>query len=159
MRKFISVIPEQSVTEDFTAAVNAALIPLQTYKVNLTDEEKQGMRSMGEGREGYARLISRIATQFPNSLSRADSPEELSDLLDYYQNLEANKLALVQSLETIEEMQLGASADIMTKVDRYAQNLSISRANEGSLDLAMKDVDAYNSKFGAKKSTETPPTL
>jgi hypothetical protein len=35
MRKFISEIPAQSVTEDFTAAVNAALIPLQTYKVNL----------------------------------------------------------------------------------------------------------------------------
>ena len=156
MRKFISTIPDSKVTDDFTNAVKAALSPFDPFKINLTNEEKIGMRSMAEGREGYARLISRIATQFPDSLSRADTPEELTVLLDYYQSLEANRMALVQSLETIQEIQLGASSDIMTRVDRYAQNLQISRANEGSLDIAMEDVDNWNSKFANKPST-TPP--
>ena len=156
MRKFISTIPDSKVTDDFTNAVKVALSPFDPFKINLTNEEKIGMRSMAEGREGYARLISRIATQFPDSLSRADTPEELTVLLDYYQSLEANRMALVQSLETIQEIQLGASTDIMAKVDRYAQNLQISRANEGSLDIAMEEVDNWNSKFANKPST-TPP--
>lgn len=156
MRKFISTIPDPSVNDDYTNAINAALTPIEPYKINLTNDEKTGMRSMAEGREGYARLISRIATQFPDSLSRADSPEELTDLLDYYQRLEANRLSLIQSEETIVEIQLGASADIMAKVDRYVQNLQISRANEGSLDIAMEDVDNWNSKFANKPSTPPP---
>lgn len=156
MRKFITTIPEETRTSDFTTSINDALTTYDAYKINLTDEEKTGLRSMAEGREGYARLISRIATQFPNSLSRADSPEELKELLTYYQNLESNRLALVQSLETIQEIQLGASADIMFKVDRFAQNLQISRSNEGSLDLAMQEVDDWNGRF-ANRTPEDPP--
>ena len=145
MRKFIISIP-----------ANAALAPLDPYKLNLTDEEKIGMRTMAEGREGYARLISRIATQFPDALSRADVPTDLSELLEYYQNLEGNRLATLKSLETIQEIQLGAAADIMTLVDRYAQNLQISRNNEASLDLAMQEVDGWNSRFANNKTPETP---
>lgn len=156
MRKFIISIPANTITDAYTTATNAALAPLDPYKLNLTDEEKIGMRTMAEGREGYARLISRIATQFPDALSRADVPTDLSELLEYYQNLEGNRLATLQSLETIQEIQLGAAADIMTLVDRYAQNLQISRNNEASLDLAMQEVDGWNSRFANNKTPETP---
>ena len=156
MRKFIISIPANTITDAYTTAPNAALAPLDPYKLNLTDEEKIGMRTMAEGREGYARLISRIATQFPDALSRADVPTDLSELLEYYQNLEGNRLATLKSLETIQEIQLGAAADIMTLVDRYAQNLQISRNNEASLDLAMQEVDGWNSRFANNKTPETP---
>ena len=158
MRKFITNIPASLINETFTTDTNAALVPLQPYILNLTDEEKLGLRTMAEGREGYARLISRIATQFPNSLSRADDPAELTALLEYNTRLEANKLALLQSLESIQEIQMGAAADIMTMVDRYTSNLQISRANEGSLDLAMQDVDGWNQRFVNKSEKPTPPT-
>lgn len=127
MRKYIISIPAKAVTDTYTATITAALTPLTPYKINLTDDEKPGLRTMAEGREGYARLISRIATQFPDALSRADNPEELNGLLDYYSNLEGNRIALLQNLETVEEIQLGASADIMTLADRYKDNLQISR--------------------------------
>ena len=158
MRKFITNIAASLINETFTTDVNAALVPLQPYILNLTDEEKLGLRTMAEGREGYARLISRIATQFPNSLSRADDPAELTALLEYNTRLEANKLALLQSLESIQEIQLGAAADIMTMVDRYTANLQISRTNEGSLDLAMQDVDGWNQRFANKSEKPAPPT-
>lgn len=116
------------------------------------------MRTMAEGREGYARLISRIATQFPNALSRADEPAELTDLLDYYNNLEGGRMAILQNLETVEEMQLGASSDIMTLTDRYKSNLQISRENDAALDFAMREVDEWNSRFVNKGKTNTPPT-
>lgn len=154
MRKFILTIPAKTVNDAFTNAINASLVPFAPFKLNLTDAEKIGTRSMAEGREGYARLVSRIATQFPNSLSRADTPIELTNLLDYYQNLEANKMALLQAIETINEIQLGAATDTMTLVDRYVANLQISRSNEGSLDLAMQEVDTWNSRFANKT---TPP--
>lgn len=158
MRKFITNIPDPLINETFTTDTNAALVPLQPYISNLTDEEKLGLRTMAEGREGYARLISRIATQFATSLSRADDPAELTALLDYNTRLEGNKLALLQSLESVEEIQLGAAADIMTLTDRYTANLQISRANEGSLDLAMQDVDNWNQRFVNKGEKPAPPT-
>jgi hypothetical protein len=156
MSKLIATIPTPAVLTAFTTAVNTALTPLNPFKINLTDDEKKGTRSMAEGREGYSRLISRIANQFPNSLSRADVPTELSNLLEYYNNLEASKMALLQAMETIDEIQLGAATDVMTLVDRYTTNLQVSRGNEGSLDLAMKDVDEWNKRFGRKTETVDP---
>ncbi|REH00833.1 hypothetical protein [Flavobacterium aquicola] len=154
MSKMITSIATPAVLTAFKTAINTALIPLNPFKINLTDEQKKGTRSMAEGREGYARLISRIANQFPNSLSRADVPTELSNLLDYYNNLEANKMALLQALETIDEIQLATATDVMTLVDRYTANLQVSRGNEGSLDLAMAEVDEWNKRFAHK--TEAP---
>ena len=157
MRKFITEIPAPAINDTFTANVNLALAPMEPYILNLTDEEKVRMRTMAEGREGYARLISRIAIQFPNSLSRADDPSELTRILDYNQRLKANKLALLKALESIQEMQMGAATDIMTLVDRYTSNLQLSRTNEGSLDLAMADVDAWNQRFTNRPVNPTPP--
>ena len=75
MRKFISAIPPQEVTHNFTTAINAALVPFSGFRVYMTDSEKAG-RSMAEDREGYVRLISRIANQFPDALSRSDAPDD-----------------------------------------------------------------------------------
>lgn len=158
MPKFVTSIPSAAILNAFTTAINNALTPLNPFKISLTTEQKIGTRSMAEGREGYARLISRIANQFPNSLSRVDVPTELSGLLDYYNGLEANRMALMQAMETIEEMQLAAATDVMTLVDRYAANLQISRGNEGALDLAMSEVDQWNKRYANKKDAEvTPP--
>ncbi len=156
MRKFITTIAPKATSDAFTTAINAAIVPLVPFKVNIEDSEKSGTRSMAEGREGYARLISRIANQFPNGLSRADVPAELVTLLSYYDSLESNRMALLQAIEIIEETELGAATDIMTLVDRYASNLTISRSNDSSLDLAMREVDEWNSRFANKKPT--PPT-
>ena len=147
MPKLITAIAPPAVLTAFTTAVTSALTPLNAFKINLTVDQKTGARAMAEGREGYSRLISRIANQFPNSLSRADVPSELANTLDYYNNLEANRMALLQAMETIEEIQLAAASDIMTLVDRYTTSLQVSRGNEGSLDLAMSEVDQWNKRF------------
>lgn len=55
----------------------------------------------------------------------------------------------------IEEMELGAATDIMTLVDRYKSNLQISRGNEAPLDLAMREVGEWNSRFENKKDNGT----
>ena len=159
MKNLISTIPDSSVLKGFTTTIDTAIDVFTPFKINLTNEEKKATRSMAEGREGYARLVSRIANQHPNSLSRVDEPIELTNLLAYYDGLEANRLAVLEALESVEEIQLCAATDIMTLVDRYNTNLQSSRANEGSLDLAMKDVDDYNSRFANKKPEEDKPVL
>lgn len=159
MTKLINTIPAKTITDGFTTAINAALVPLIPFKINLTDKQKTGARSMAEGREGYVRLISRIANQFPNSLSRVDVPSELVSYINYYDNLEGCRLALLQALETITEVQLGGSIDIMAIEDRYTDSLQSSRKNEASLDLAMREVDEWNKRFAPKKETEPETDL
>ncbi|RKS25486.1 hypothetical protein CLV94_0520 [Flavobacterium endophyticum] len=153
MRKFISTIPPQEVTHNFTTAINAALVPLSGFRVYMTDSEKAG-RSMAEDREGYVRLISRIANQFPDALSRSDAPDDLVTHLDYYDRLEANRLALLQALEVIQEISLGTATDIMTFADRYHANLKIARNHDASIDLAMREVDDWNARFGNRTPQE-----
>ena len=155
MSKIITSIAAKAITDTLITNVNNAVVPFAPFKINLTASDKIGSRSMAEGREGYARLVSRIANQNPNALSRADNPSELANLLDYYNNLEGCRIAITQVLEMISETQLGAATDIMTLTDRYVANLQISRGNDASLDNAMQEVDDYNSRFG--KSTPTPP--
>lgn len=158
MRKFITTMPATTVQTAFTTAINTALTPLLPFKISLTNEEKKGMRSMAEGREGYARLIARIATQFPNSLSRADVPSDLNNLLAFYDGVESIRMALTQAMEVVEEIGLGTATDIMTAVDRYGASLEISSSNEGALDLAMQEVDEYNGRFANKSLKKDSPS-
>jgi hypothetical protein len=157
MRKFISSIPAKTVTDAIVTAVNGALTPSFTaFKINLADDEKTGLRTFAEGREGYVRNVLRVATQFPNALSRSDVPIDLANMLDYYGNLEGVRLALTQALEVIQETSLGVAADGMAFADRYVQSLQISRKNDSALDEAMREIDDFNSRFGRNTTPPTP---
>jgi hypothetical protein len=111
---------------------------------------------MSQGREGYVRLVSTIATQFPDALSRADRPEDLSTSLDYYADVRAVRAGALQLLEITEEILLGSGMDNMSLSDRYVDNLQISRKNNSALDLNMRDVDEYNKRFRNKPNDDTP---
>lgn len=150
MRKIILSQASKDILDALKVQINAATTTFAPFSVNLTNKEKKGGRRMAEGREGYARLVSAIANQNPNSLSRADNPEELVGLLDYYSHLAADIQAAYSFLELVEETQLGAAADIMVLVDRYVQNLQIDRRNNAALDLSMAEVDEWNKRFANK---------
>lgn len=147
MRKIILTQAPKTATDALVTQINATITAFTPFSVNLTESEKEGGRSMAEGREGYARLVARIATQNPTSLSRADNPAELNALLDYYANLQGTRQAVLSLLEKIEETQLGAATDTMVLVDRYVKNLQIERDNNSSLDLAMREIDVWNKRF------------
>jgi hypothetical protein len=139
------------------ATVQNLTIGLEPHKVNLTDSQKVGLRSMAEGREGYARLISQIASNNINSLPREHNPDDLVTRLAYDSTLEGARQALMSLLETVSETQLANSIDIMKFVDDYAASLQISRNNNAALDLAMREVDDWNSRFANKTNNNTPP--
>jgi hypothetical protein len=125
---------------------------LEPYKVNLTEEQKKGARTMAAGREGYVRLISQIANQHVNSLPREHTPTELAGRLVYDSKLEELRQALLKLSEIVSETQLANSVDIMRMADDYGAALQISRNNNGSLDEAMREVDEWNSRFGLRNN-------
>jgi hypothetical protein len=161
MRKIILTQAPKATTDALVTQVNASITTFTPFSLNLTEKEKDGGRSMAQGREGYVRLVARIATQNPNSISRTDNPAELNALLDYYTNLEGARQAILSLFEKVEETQLGAATDCMTLVDRYVDVLQVERRNNASLDYAMREVDEWNKRFAntgeaaAKKAAET----
>ena len=129
---------------------------LEPFKINLSDGEKIGGRTMAEGREGLARLISKVASANINSLAREHNPQDLEDRLAYDAKLEELRHLAIKLNEIVTETQLANSVDIMTYVDAYAENLQTSRRDNGSLDLAMREVDEWNKRF-VNKNDNTPP--
>lgn len=154
MRKLITDIPPAAVLTGMITDLNKATAALEPFKINLTNEEKSGSRSMGQNREGYVRMISAVATQFPNSLGRTDDPRDLVDILNYNSALKGVLMAVFQATETIQETLLGVGIDTMTLSDRFVDNLQISRKHDGSLDLAMEQIDEYNKRFGRRDNPE-----
>jgi len=130
--------------------VQSLTTSIAPYKVNLTEVQKTGVRNMAEGREGYARLISQIASNNINSLAREHNPADLVSRLAYDSKLEEARQACMSLLETISDTQLANSIDIMKNVDDYANNLQTSRNNNAALDMAMREVDEWNKRFGAR---------
>ena len=156
MRKRIENLPDVTSLEKSTAFIHNAIKEIAPFKVELSDEEKSGNRSMAEGREGYVQLVSSIASQHPESLGRSDNPKDLQVLLDLLQPARANRIANLKSLEIAEELELAISMDIMTYTDRYVRNLQIARENDGTVDLAMREIDAWNKRFGHNQKKDTP---
>ena len=157
MTNYIQNMATESVTSDLVNDINQIILAFEPFKINLVESEKEGSRSMAEGREGYSRLVSRIANQHPNGLSRSDDPAELTKILNYNDRLLAVRFAILSILEQIEETQLGAAIDIMKLVDRYVKSLQISRNDDASIDLAMREVDEWNKRFASNKNkSETP---
>jgi len=125
---------------------------------NLSNDERTGIRTMAEGREGIVRTISQIAIANPDDLSKKDDPAHLTKKLDYDVQLESIRQLTVKFLEYVEETQLANSQDIMGVADAFAASLQIARTRNSALDEALKPVDEHNKKFGrSQKKEELPP--
>lgn len=144
--------------DEIAAAITQQVAAIKPFSVNLTDDAKKGSRTMAEGREGYARQVSKIATANIDSLARENDPKVLEDKLIYDSQLETIRQLLLTSLEMVQETQLANGIDIMKMVDAFVDNLQTSRSRNGSLDAAMKDVDEYNKRFSNPGNTTPKAT-
>lgn len=150
MRPLIITKLPTATADAIKTAMQAQIATLQPFKINLNDGEKIGGRTMAEGREGLARLVSKIASANIESLAREQNPQDLEDRLAYDAKMEELRILALKFLENIAETQLANAVDIMTYVDAYSENLQTSRKNNGSLDLAMREVDEWNKRFAHK---------
>lgn len=133
---------------------------LRPYSIGLSNVNKTGLRTMAQGREGYARLISQIASAHPNSLMREQDPGRLEQALGYDADLEKIRQSAMALDEMVTETQLANSVNIMRQVDAFAEALQLSRKGSEALDNAMGEIDEWNKRFGVKtgeeKTAETP---
>jgi hypothetical protein len=138
--------------------INAVKDAFKPYAVSFTDKNKVGVRTMSTDRKGYAMDVSEIATQYPDYLSRQDTPQELEDKLAYDKTLGTVIVAVKGLLELLEDTQIANGIDIMKLVDRYVGSLQNAREQSGELDAAMEKVDEYNKRFASEddKATNTP---
>jgi hypothetical protein len=122
------------------------------YNVSLNDDQRKGLRTMAEGREGFAKLVSDIGLTHLESLPRNENPEELKQLLNYYSLLSGLRLSAAKLLEMVDDTQTASGIDIMAMVDRYTAYLQAARKGNTALDAALNEVDSWNSRFGATGS-------
>lgn len=134
-------------------AIQAQINIVNPFKVSLNNAEKKGARAMAAGREGLARMVSKIASANIQSLAREQNPQELEDKLAYDAKLEEIRQVAMNFFESIEETQLANAVDIMKLVDTYSDNLQASRKNNSALDLAMQEVDDWNQRFAGSGNT------
>ena len=71
MPNLINTMMPANTADDVNKKLVEQLTALKPFKVNLTDEGKKGSRTMAEGREGLARLVSKIASANIESLARS----------------------------------------------------------------------------------------
>ena len=144
MKKRITNPLPAPLSEQLVYEANNVLNKVRAYAAPLTDKEKVGLRTVAEGREEYVHLISRIAIQHKNSLARADNPHELIEALKMNETLEQIRQAALEFLETITDIHISNSADIMVMADRYAVSLQSDRKRNTSLNTVMNEVDDWN---------------
>lgn len=156
MPNLISVLMPVNIADDINSKLKDQITALKPFKINLTDDFKNGSRTMAEGREGLARLVSKIALANVDSLARENDPKELEERLTYDARLEDLRQSALGFIEMVEETQLANGIDIMKLVDAFTANLQTSRSRNGSLDNAMKDVDEYNKRFAPKGEEPKP---
>lgn len=147
-----SIMPAKT-ADEIATAIAQQVANFKPFSVNLTEDAKRGSRTMAEGREGLARLISKIATVHIDSLARENDPQVLADRLTYDSELETVRQNLLKALEMIQETQLANGIDIMKMVDAFSDNLQTSRSRNGALDESMREVDEYNKRFGNSGNT------
>lgn len=122
--------------------------------VSLNDEQKIGIRTVGEGREGIARTISRVALTHEMCLPRNEDAKVMESALDYYDQLSLLYQKLAHLQEMIDDTRVALGIDIMGMGDRYSGYLQTARSANTSLDMAMKAIDEYNKRFGSRSGGE-----
>jgi hypothetical protein len=137
---------------------------MEPYFFNLSNDERTGIRTMAEGREGMVRAVNQVALANPDELRRKDDPLLLDGKIKYDELLEGLRQKGLSFLEKIEETQLANSKDIMVVADAFAGSLQSARMRNSALDKALKPIDEYNKKFGrpqkqgdAAGTDTTPP--
>ena len=154
----IGTMADTTVLDTLTTAANAMITTFSPYFVSLSNEDSSGIRTMSAGREGYARLIAKIAEQHIDSLARSNTPGDLSERLEYDDSLETVRQSLIRITEMIADTQTANASDIMKYTDRFAANLQTARKGNAALDEALQPVDEYNSRFGNSGNTTSRST-
>lgn len=125
---------------------------IANFAVSLSDEERRGVRTVAEGREGYVAEALRIANEFNSELPRSFDVAEFETVLALF-NQWRRLLVLAEKIaEQVDDTSLALGIDLMTKADRVNTMLQAGRRDNANLDRALTRLDDYNKRFGTRPS-------
>ena len=158
MEKLIRAYLTDAEISQLSNGIGYSIGTIKPKCTSLNDIERKGLRTMAEGREGFARTTCRIALNFTDVLPRNENPTEMEAALLYYDQLALVKEKIARLLEMVDDTAQAQSADIMVYADRYCAYLQAARTGNTSLDAAMDQIDEYNKRFGVRggQDEETP---
>ena len=150
---YVSKYADPALLDGINSEVDRQIATFADYRLSLGDEQKLGLRSMAEGREGIVNTICRIAGNFPECLPRNEDPAEMEKALTYWGHLAAVIQKVDKLKEVLEDTHAGLGADLMGMMDRYTGYLQSARTGNNNLDLAMRQVDEFNKRFGSRNGS------
>lgn len=132
---------------------------IKKFVVSLSAEERTGIRTIAEGREGYAREMLRIARIYINSLPRDYSVEEYEELFRLYDEWKPILTEIEMYTEQIDDTLVAIGIEIMKNADTVNGFLQIARKGNANLDRALEGIDKFNARYGrtSDSSSNTPP--
>lgn len=152
MEKLVTRFIDEPAFEEAHKELDNRIGLVKKFSTSLSDTERHGLRTMGEGREGFVRTVSRIALTHVDCMPRNENPEEMEQALAYYDKLASLLQKVAFYHELVDDTLVALSNDIMGMADRYTGYLQTARAGNNSLDMALDQVDAYNKRFAARSA-------
>ena len=153
----IDAMPSQATLDEIKQLLDQSASAATPFFVELTKAEKEGIRTVAEGREGYVRIVTDLSETYSNELPKVFDETVLRQKLNLREIIGLLLLKSQKITTMLDNTYVGLGADIMQRVDETVSHLNASRTRNGELDKAMNAVDEYNKRFGKKK--DTPPPL
>ena len=154
----INAMPNQATLDEIKQLLDQSASAATPFFVELTKAEKEGIRTVAEGREGYVRIVTDLSETYSNELPKVFDETVLRQKLNLREIIGLLLLKSQKITTMLDNTYVGLGADIMQRVDETVSHLNASRTRNGELDKAMNAVDEYNKRFGKKKDTPTPTT-
>lgn len=135
---------------------------IKKFTVSLSAEERIGIRTIAEGREGYAREMLRVARIYINSLPREYNIEEFDELFRLYDEWKPILTEIEMYSEQIDDTLTSIGIEIMKNTDSINNYLQIARKGNANLDRALAGIDKFNTRYGSRNdssSTTSTPTV
>ncbi|MBL7733246.1 MAG: hypothetical protein JNM88_18915, partial [Chitinophagaceae bacterium] len=138
MKKMISSKPTEDVLVKMNAAADESINHFESHAVSLSDKERVGLRTMGNGRQGIVRSMSGIALSFEECLPRTENATDLHQMLDYHISLNDLFIKVGKLYEMLRDTVSATGVDAIKTFDRYNNYFQTARNNNSALDLALQ---------------------
>ena len=151
----LALMPVQSTLSEISSLLKQAIDLSVPFTIELNSDEKEGIRTVAEGREGYVRLVTDLSETYSGELPRTFDETVLRKKLNLRETIGLLLLQTQQINTMLDNTYVGLGTDIMKQADEAVKHLQASRLRNGELDKALKTIDEYNKRFGKKKETDT----
>jgi hypothetical protein len=135
-------------------AINNLNVIFHPFHKPLTARARQGMRAVGTSRYGLVKIVEKMSLQYDSKLSKEDNAVNLAVRVSYLDRIRQLKIAVLNFYEALDDTDKAVGHDVMAHVDKFSASLQIARQHDGDIDEAMKELDEYNSRFGASMTEE-----